>query len=134
MMLPHGAMVAVADGMTFKLFRNRATEPELDLVEFVHPAVSPANPGSGLRHHSDSANPDSHRKTEDGFAAATAGQLNQMALDGTLERLFVVADPRTLGELRKHFHKSLHAKIVGELPRDLTDHSVHDIAMAIRHA
>jgi protein required for attachment to host cells len=57
-----------------------------------------------------------------------------LALDGSLERLFVIADPRTLGELRKHFHPNLQAKIVGELAKDLTDHSVNDIVTAIRHA
>jgi protein required for attachment to host cells len=32
------------------------------------------------------------------------------------DRLFVIAHPRTLGELRKHVHATLRAKIVGELP------------------
>jgi protein required for attachment to host cells len=134
MILAHGTVVAVADGATLKLFRNKGTEPHLDLVEFEHPAINPTNPGSGSRHRSDSSNPDPHRKEEDGFAAASASQLNRLALDGSLERLFVIADPRTLGELRKHIHAALQAKIVGELPKDLTDHSVHDIAIAIRHA
>ena len=71
---------------------------------------------------------------EDGVAAASAAQLNHLALDGSLDRLFVIADPRTLGELRKHFHARLQAKIVGELPKDLIDHTIHDIVMAIRHA
>jgi len=134
MILPHGTIVAVADGAVLKLFRNQGTEPEINLVEFAHPAVVPTNPGSGSRHRSDSSNPDPHRKAEDGFAAASATQLNHLALDGSLERLFVIADPRTLGELRKHFHPTLQTKIVGELHKDLTDHSVHDIVIAIRHA
>ena len=134
MILPHGTVVAVADGTNLKLFRNKGTESHLDLVEFEHPAIDPTNPGSGSRHRSDSSNPDPHRKAEDGFAAASASQLNRLALDGSLERLFVIADPRTLGELRKHFHATLQAKIVGELPKDLTDHSIHDIGIAIQHA
>jgi protein required for attachment to host cells len=134
MILPHGTVVAVADGANLKLFRNKGTEPHLDLVEVEHPAIDPTNAGSGSRHRSDSSNPDPHRKAEDDFAAASAGQLNRLALDGSLQRLFVIADPRTLGELRKHFNAALQAKIVGELPKDLTDHSVHDIAIAIRHA
>jgi protein required for attachment to host cells len=134
MILPHGAVVAVADGMTLKLFRNRGTEPELDLVEFDHPAITPVNSGSGSRHRNDSSNPDSHRKAEDGFAAATANLLNRLALEDSLKGLFVIADPRTLGELRKHFHATLQAKILGEISKDLTDHSVRDIRLAIRHA
>jgi protein required for attachment to host cells len=134
MILPHGTIVAVADGAALKFFRNQGVEPEINLVAFAHPAVVPINPGSGSRHRSDSSNPDRHRKAEDGFAAASASQLNHLALDGTLERVLVIADPRTLGELRKHFHPTLQAKIIGELSRDLSDHSVHDIVMAIRHA
>lgn len=134
MILPHGTVVAVVDGASLKLFRNKGSEPHLDLVEFAHPAIDPTNPGSGSRHRNDSSNPDSHRKAEDGFAAASAHQLNRLALDGSLARLFVIADPRTLGELRKHFHATLQTKIVGELPKDLTEHSAHDIGIAIRHA
>ena len=133
MILPHGTVVAVADGTTLKLFRNKGTEPHLELVEFEHPAIDSTNPGSGSRHRSDASNPDPHRKAEDGFAAASAGQLNRLALDGSLERLFVIADPRTLGEMRKHFHATIQAKIIGDLPKDLIDHSVHDIETAIRH-
>jgi protein required for attachment to host cells len=134
MILAHGTVVAVADGTTLKLFRNRGVEPQLDLTEFGHPAINLTNPGSGSRHRSDSSNPDPHRQAEDSFAAASAGQLNRMALDGSLEGLFVIADPRTLGEMRKHFHSALQAKIVGELPKEMIDHSVHDIVAAIRHA
>ena len=134
MMLPHGTVVAVADGTALRLFRNRGTEPHLDLAEFGHPAINSANPGSGSRHRNDSSNPDPHRQAEDSFAAASAGQLNRLALEGSLERLFVIADPRTLGEMRKHFHSTLHAMIVGELPKEMIDHTVHDIVEAIPHA
>lgn len=134
MILPHGTIVAVADGASLKLFRNRGSEPHVDLVDLSHPAIAPTNPGSGSRHHSNSINPDVHRKEEDGFAAATANHLNHLAVEGSLERLLVISDPRTLGELRKHFHSTLRAKIVGELSKDLSDHSLDDIAVAIRHA
>lgn len=134
MILPHDTVVAVADGANLKLFRNRGIETHLDLIEVSHPAVAPNNPGSGSRHRSNSFNPDVHRKEEDSFAAASANQLNHMALDGSLERLYVIADPRTLGELRKHFHSALRNKIIGELTKDLTGHSVHQITAAIQHA
>jgi len=131
MILPHGAIVAVADGATLKLFRNRGMEPHLELIEIDRPKIVPVNAGTGLRHHNEAANPDRHRKVEDGFAAASANHLNNLALDGTLEGFFVIADPRTLGESRKHFHPSLQAKILGEVAKDLTDHSVRDIGTTI---
>jgi protein required for attachment to host cells len=37
------------------------------------------------------------RLVEDDFAAATAALLNKLSLDGTIEHLVVVSDPRTLG-------------------------------------
>lgn len=134
MILPNGTIVAVADGATLKLFRNKGFETRLDLVFFEDPAVARINPGSGSRHRSDSANPDWGRPAEDSFAAASAEYLNRLAIDGTFERLFIIADPRTLGELRKHFHAKLQATIVGELPKDLVGHPVQDIAAAIRNA
>jgi len=134
MILPNGTIVAVADGTTLKLFRNKGMETRLDLVFLDDPAVAPINPGSGARHRSDSANPDRGRPAEDGFAAASAEYLNRLAVEGTLDGLFLIADPRTLGELRKHFHAKLQAKIVGELPKDLVGHPIQDIATAIRNA
>jgi hypothetical protein len=44
-------------------------------------------------------------------------------------RLF---DPRTFGELRKHYHKSLSAILVGEIEKDLTGHNIQDIEKALR--
>ena len=134
MILPNSTVVAVADGADLRLFRNRAAEPHVDLVAFETPHIAGRNPASGARHRHSSANPDSHRDAEDGFAAATADYLNRLAVGGTLQSLFVIADPRTLGELRKHFNPQLTARIVGELPKDLTAHPVEDIAHAIRVA
>jgi protein required for attachment to host cells len=93
MILPHGALVVVADGSNLQLFRNKAAEPEIELVAFSHPAIVPSNAGSGLRHHDESSNPDAHRKAEDGFAAVSAGQLNRMALDGAFDRIFTSPTP-----------------------------------------
>ncbi|HEY9058610.1 MAG TPA: host attachment protein [Aurantimonas sp.] len=134
MILPNGTIVAVADGTTLKLFRNKGVETRLDLVFLDDPAITPVNPGSGSRHRSDSANPDGGRPAEDAVAAANAEYLNRLAVGGTLDHLFLIADPRTLGEMRKHFHAKLRDRIVGELSKDLVDHPVDDIATAILHA
>ncbi len=134
MLIPHGTLVAVADGATLKLFVNKAKEPAIDLVLHEHPEIASTNAGSGLRHHHEASNPDADRKAEDGFAAGVAASLNRMALDGSVEHLFVIADPRTLGELRKHYHTALRGKIIGESSRDLTAHSAEDIAKCIRDA
>ena len=53
---------------------------------------------------------------------------------GKAEKLLVIADPRTLGELRKGYHASVAGKLVGELHKNLVAHPVQDIVAAIRTA
>ena len=84
------------------------------MVEITAAPPAPAHSGSGARHHTSSVNPDGRRLVEDDFAAATAAFLNKLSLDGTIEHLVVVSDPRTLGEMRKHFHRDLRGRIIGE--------------------
>ena len=134
MQLAHGATVAVADGENFKLFRNTGNEasPKLEAVD--HPQPGNDNIPSGGRHHSSSANPDDATLVEDGFAAATAHWLNSQVLDGKIDQLVIIAAPKTLGELRKHYHKTLEAVLHGELAKDLTGHTTADIEKAIANA
>jgi protein required for attachment to host cells len=40
----------------------------------------------------------------------------------------IVADPPTLGELRRHLHASLGAKLIGEIAEGLTGHMPEAIA------
>jgi protein required for attachment to host cells len=134
MILPIGTTVAVADGETIRLFHNTGVKPGVHLVEITTAPPAPVHSGSGARHHTGSVNPDSRRLAEDDFAAATAAFLNKLSLDGTIEHLVVVSDPRTLGEMRKHFHRELKGKIIGELAKDFTRRPLGDIALLIAHA
>ncbi|WP_292527527.1 host attachment protein, partial [Mesorhizobium sp.] len=79
------------------------------------------------RHRSSTANPDDSRLREDDLAAAVAAYLNREALTEVFEHVVVIADPRTLGELRKHFQAPLRAKLVGEVAKDLAKHSAKAI-------
>jgi protein required for attachment to host cells len=130
MILGNGATVAVIDGRKLRLFRNKGLEPRVHLVEEVAPDIRPSNEGSGARHRSTSANPDRSRLDEDDFAAGVANHLNRLALGGEIASLFVIADPRTLGELRRHFHEVTTEKLIGDLARDLTGSSVEAIEAA----
>jgi protein required for attachment to host cells len=134
MILPIGTTIAVADSETVRLFHNTGVKPGVHLVEITVAPPAPSHSGSGARHHTDSANPDGRRLVEDNFAAATAAFLSKLSLDGTIEHLVVVADPRTLGEMRKHFHRDLKGKIIGELAKDFSRRSLEDIASLIADA
>ncbi|WP_421737099.1 host attachment family protein [Caulobacter sp.] len=132
MILPKGAVVAVVDGEKLLLFKNTGDhEPQLSALPT--PAVDGSAAGSG-GHQSSSANPDDSTRAEDGFAAGVAALLNHQAGAGDFDQLLVIAAPRTLGELRKHWAKPLQAKLAGEIAKDLTGQSVDHIIKAIDNA
>lgn len=131
MILPNDTTVAVADGAKMRLFRNKGVEPQIRLVALPDPEIGAANQGSGGRHRSIAGNPDAGRLAEDNHAAAAAEYLNRQVLAGDIGALFVVADARTLGEMRRHFHEALQAKLVGDLAKDLTGHTAEAIAEAL---
>jgi protein required for attachment to host cells len=134
MKIPKSAIIAVADGEILNLYRNDGDEQAPKLVALPDPAISTENKGSGGRHQSSSANPSDSQQEEDSFAAGTAEMLNKRVLDGKIASLIVIAAPRTLGELRKHYHKALSAVLDGEIAKDLTGHSVADIEKTIAAA
>ncbi|MFY8101785.1 MAG: host attachment family protein, partial [Allorhizobium sp.] len=86
---------------------------------------------SGSRHQSSAANPDDSQQQEDGFGSGITDMLNAHVLDGTIQNLVIIAAPRTLGEMRKGYHKQLSAVLIGELAKDLTGHSLQDIEKAL---
>ena len=113
MLLSTDAFVAVVDGEKLKLFRNDGETGTANLIAMSVPDVDRDNKGSGARHQSSAANPDDSQQDEDGFAAGVAEMLNAQVLAGHIGALIVIAAPRTLGEMRKHYHKALSAKLVG---------------------
>lgn len=70
---------------------------------------------------------DYHQMEEDRFATEIADLLKKQALAGAFESLVVVAPPRTLGELRKHYHKEVVERLKGEVGKDLTGHTIPQI-------
>ena len=76
--------------------------------------------------------PDYHQLEEDRFAGEVADMLNRRAQAHGFEHLIVVAPPNTLGELRKHYHKDLRGRLVGEFAKDLTGHTVPQIEEALK--
>jgi protein required for attachment to host cells len=130
MMLPKGTIVAVADGERLNLFENTGDEAAMKLEALSQPAIAPEARASG-GHQSSSGNPDKGQAGEDGFSAGIVQHLNQQVLAGSIEGLVIIAAPRALGEMRKHYHKALSAKLQGEIAKDLTGHSIADVEKAI---
>ena len=77
---------------------------------------------------------DYHQMEEDKFATDIAELLKKQALSGGFDSLIVVAPPRTLGELRKHYHKTVIERLLGEVGKDLTGHPIPEIESALATA
>lgn len=134
MQLPRGATVAVVDGEKLHLYCNGGNETDIKLTALPPANVDADHRGSDPGHQASAANPDSHQAAEDGYAIGVADILNREVLENRIAELLVIAAPQTLGVLRKHYHKALSAVLLGELHKDLTDHSIKDIEKAIASA
>jgi len=132
MKLSKGTLVAVVDGEKLALFENTGGA-EIDLQPRPTPAIKDRMSGAPGR-ISEQANPDNDTQAEDGFAMGVAEVLNKMVLTNKVEGLLVIAAPKTLGQLRKSWHKETESRLVGEIAKDLTGHTSDQIAAAIDKA
>lgn len=126
-MLSHNALVVVADGHQAVLFRNTAKQG-VELTE--QDRLGPKN----LQDESQGKQPqETSPKDEDEatFAKQLAETLNQMVLQNEVDELAIIADPSTLGAMRRHYHKMLEQKLVKEVAKTLTAASGADIAKAL---
>jgi protein required for attachment to host cells len=140
MQVPHNTFVVVADGKKMLFFRNEGDSefPKLSVERKRETTDAPDRdqktdaPGravnaSGGPGRSAFEEVDFHQLEEDRFAADTAQLLKERALRNDYESLIIVAPPRTLGELRKHYHKEVEKRLAGEVAKDLTGHPVSEI-------
>lgn len=134
MELPQNTVVAVADGEKLSLFQNEGNALDVKLKAMPYDEIDSTKISSGARHQSSAANPDDSQQSEDGFSGGVAAMLNKQVLDGKIKSLVIVAAPRTLGEMRKSYHKSLSDILVGEVDKDLTGHSIKDIERVLAAA
>lgn len=139
MLIHHDALVLVADGKKYLLLRNLGpfSKPELMFEgggEHENPSTREqgvdqpgrtfASAGGG---RSAVEQTDFHQLEKDRFAADIAGMVARLHRAGDFSELVVVAPPRTLAELRRHFEKDVADMIVAEIPKDLCKHSVSEI-------
>lgn len=130
MNLPSNALVAVVDGEKLSLFRNEGTAVDVQLKALETPPLEDRVVGSPGR-ISTGANPDNDTQAEDGHAMSVAQVLNNWALKNRFDKLVVIASPKTMGELRKHWHKEVEDAILCEITKTLTGRTTQDIIRAI---
>ena len=139
MQVPHNSFVVVADGKKMLFFRNEGDSefPKLEVERKLETGDAPDRerktdaPGRAFSSVSSGRSAyeetDFHQLEEERFAADTAEMLRKRALGNEFESLIIVAPPKTLGELRKHYHKEVEKRLTGEIAKDLTGHPVDEI-------
>ena len=144
MKIPHDSFVLVADGKKSLFFRNEGdgdfpnliverkdghADPKDREIKSDGPGRAFSSVGDGRSAYEEA---DFHQLAEDRFAADTAEMLKARALGNDYEALVVVAPPRTLGELRKHYHKEVERRLVAEVPKDLVNVPVAEIEKVLK--
>ncbi len=146
MQIPHNSFVLVCDGSKSLFFRNEGDaefpnlvvesereqpDPKGSEIGSDSPGRAFSSMGAGRSAYEET---DLHQQAEDRFAAAAAGMLKERALRNDYDALVVVAPPRTLGELRKHYHKEVEKRLVGEVAKDLVNTPVSEIEKILQGA
>ncbi|WP_137680293.1 host attachment protein [Aurantiacibacter suaedae] len=135
MKCPHKAHVALVDGERFVLARNdgQPFEPKLSVV--ATPSLETTNYSAGVRDQDDAGRRSGSSDLEElAHAAAVTEYLNGQAIDGKLGELIVIADPKSLGEMRKHYHKELQACLIGEIDKAIANENLEAVGQAIARA
>lgn len=132
MKLNQNSHVAVVDGETFMLLRNTGQAFEPSLCQEDSPDLDVTNFSAGVKHQDDIGQ--RHGRTdlqELGHAAAAAEWLNAKAIANEIENVLIIADPKSLGEMRQHYHSELEKRLVGEIDKTLTGQPMEKIEQAI---
>jgi len=135
MKVPHKSNVALVDGTRFLWLRNAGPlfEPKLSVLE--EPALDPTNFSAPVTDQDD----DNQRKARNvleelAHGAAVAEWLNAKAIAGEFDELVVIADPKTLGEMRRHYHTELQKRLVGELDKALAHEPLDKVEKVLAKA
>ena len=135
MRLPSNAHVTIVDGENFTVMRNtgQPLEPKLGSAE--KPDLSATNYSAGVKHQDNAGQQLGRTDLEElAHGAAATEWLNAKAIAGDISDILVIADPKTLGEMRRHYHGELKKRLVGEIDKTMTGEPTDRIEQAIANA
>lgn len=132
MLIPHGTLVAVVDGAHFALLRNSGSEAEPVLEAHTLPALDLHGLASGGQHGHRSGHDPASQVIEAQHSAAVVAWLNREVLEHRIHDLVIIASPRTLGELRPHYHGQLKQVLRHELAKELSGKTGAEILAALQ--
>ena len=140
MPLANNALVLVTDGRKTLFFRNHGDINQIDLRTEAHDERQDAMdreiktdaPGSigqsaGYSGRVAYEETDFHQLEEERWAKQAAEDVNRRALTNDFEALAIIAPPKTLGALRKQLHKEAARRVVCEVPKEMTGHTIPTI-------
>jgi protein required for attachment to host cells len=138
--IPHNGFVFVGDGRKALFLRNEGDEKFPNLkTESVFEDDNPLNHAQGserpgrLSKALDSGQRsavepvDWHHIEEHRFAKKVAAAMEQVVRVRNVPALVVVAPPKTLADLRSTFHADVQSRVIAEINKDLTRHTVGEI-------
>jgi protein required for attachment to host cells len=143
-MLKHDGWVVVADGERALFLKNKgdAMHPQLTVfreMEQENPpdreqgTDRPGRVNGGGAQRSSVEETDWHQIGKERFAREVAERLYKWAHAGRFDKLVIVAPPQVLGEMRKELHSEVAHRVIGEIPKTLTNHSVDKIENLLLH-
>ncbi|GGE21417.1 host attachment protein [Primorskyibacter flagellatus] len=142
--VPYDAWVLIADGEKALFLKNLTDEqdPHLEVVrkeeqenpkDIDQSANRPGRmPDNGPGQRSAMDDTDWHQLAKERFADDLADLLYRQAHRHRFEKIVLVAPPKTLGELRQKLHKEVADKVIGEIPKTLTNHPLDEIEAALK--
>lgn len=122
--LARNALVVVADGHMAMLLRNRARNG-VTLEQTGQLTQQDLTDGELVENSSRDID-------EAAFAARLADYLNALVLKQKVEEIAIIADPSTLGEMRKKYHKELEQRLKQEVAKNLTNADLKTIEAALQ--
>jgi len=117
----------------FRLVSERVSESQhLTNRELVSDASGRAFHVQGPGSHSKAPRSDPHEVAEDAFIRALSQTLDKAARLGTFDDLVIVADPRTLGRLRRYLTRDVATRVTGEYDVDLAGLPLNTLETRVR--
>lgn len=142
--LKNGTMIVIADSekALFAVNLTDGENPNFDIVRVDEEDNPPdreqkanragqthESSGPGQRSYDET---DFHELQKERFAADLADKLYKMAHKGRFDSLVLVASPQVLGVLRDEMHQEVSSKVIGEIPKTLTNHPLREIEALVK--
>lgn len=143
--IPHDCLLLVGDGRKALVLRNVGAQRRLKFEPvrvFEHPTpptheIGTDRPGRAIAGMGESRNTyettDWHHLEEARFVHGVEQALTRAVRNQPHAQIIVVLPPKWLGEFRSKMSAALKPHVIGEVAKDLTNHTVAEIERLLKH-